>query len=270
MQFLKKNYEKILLGLVLVGLVAVSVFLLFFVNNEKQAQEERRTKIINRPVRPLPPVETNQVEVLLKQAATPIVLNFSDNSHRLFNPVRWQKTADGRLIKNPVGTDLQRLEIVKITPLDFSVSLDRVNVSDTGVRYVIMIEQEAAHKASLRGKRSFYVSKGDKREYGENKETFTLTTVEGPVDNPTGLVLQLSDLEKPITISKSKSYTRVDGYMADLKFPPENRSFSGRRVGDRIVVAGEEYNIVAITQGEVVLSAQSNQKKWTIKYNAVP
>ena len=48
MQFLKKNYEKILLGLVLFGLVGTVVFLLFYVANEKQAQEERRTKIINR------------------------------------------------------------------------------------------------------------------------------------------------------------------------------------------------------------------------------
>ena len=58
--------------------------------------------------------------------------------------------------------------------------------------------------------------------------------------------------------------------MADLKFAPENRTYSNRRVGDRIAIAGEEYNIVAITENEVVLSAKSNQKKWTIKYSPTP
>jgi hypothetical protein len=34
-------------------------------------------------------------------------------------------------------------------------------------------------------------------------------------------------------------------------------------------VAGEDYNIVAITENEVVLSAK-NQTKWTIRYSAEP
>jgi hypothetical protein len=55
-----------------------------------------------------------------------------------------------------------------------------------------------------------------------------------------------------------------------LRFSPENKNFANRRVGDRLSIAGEEYNIVAISENEVVLSAKSNQKKWTIKYNAAP
>jgi len=271
MQFIKKNYEKVLLGLVLLGLVAVAVFLLFLVSGEKQAQEDRRNKIINRPVKPLPAIDATPTEALLKRGETPLVLNFSDNVHKLFNPVRWQKTADGRLLKNPVGTDVQKLEITKITPLYFTVSLESVNPSESGPRYVIVIEQQAADKASFRGKRSNYVSKGDKKEYGESKETFTLRDVIGPAENPTQVILEMSDMDdKTISISKDKPYRRIDGYMADLKFTPENRNFPNRRVGDKITVAGEDYNIVAIAENEVVLSAKSNQKKWTIKYNAAP
>lgn len=270
MQFIKKNYEKILLGIVLVGLVAVAVILLLKVGSEKEDQQNRRTKIINRPVKPLPPMDTTQADSLLKRAESPVALSFSDNTHKLFNPVRWQKTVDGKLLKNPVGTDVQKLEIVKQpTPLYFLITLDSVNISETGTRYGFTVEQQAALKASFRGRRPYYVSKGEKREYGENKQTFTLQDVTGNADNP-DCILELSDLEKPITVSREKPFRRVDGYMADLRFAPENRTFTGRRVGDTINIAGEQYNIVAIAENEVVLSAKSNQKKWTIKYNPAP
>jgi hypothetical protein len=268
MQFIKKHYEKVLLGLVLVGLVAVAVFMLIIVGNERQLQEERRTKIINRPIKPLAAVELAAAEALLKRAQAPAGLNLSDNAHKLFNPVRWQRSADGRLIKNPVGTDLARLEITDIKPLYLNISLDSVSVSDSGARYVILVEQQAAARPNQRGKRSYYVSVGEKREFGDRKDTFILRSVQGPPENPTELVLELSDSDKLISISKDKPFQRVDGYSADLRYPPENRTFNNRRVGDRVFVAGEEYNVVAITANEVVLSARSNQKKWTITYSS--
>ncbi|MBC8096370.1 MAG: hypothetical protein H7Y43_11200 [Akkermansiaceae bacterium] len=269
MQFIKKNYEKILLGLVLVGLGAVAVFLLLLVGNEKQAQQDRRTKIINRPVKPLPPQEMGQADTLLKRAEVPLVLNFSDNTHKVFNPVRWQKTADAKLLKNPVGTDVQKLEIVKTTALYFSISLDTVTTSETGTRFGFVVEQQAASKPTFRGRRPYYLSKGEKGVYGENKQTLTLQDFSGAPENP-DCVLELSELEKTVTVSKEKPFRRVDGYIADLKFAPENRTFPNRRKDDVITVAGEKYNIVAITENEVVLSATSNQKKWTIKYNPAP
>ena len=109
MQFIKKNYEKVLLGLVLVGLVAVAVFLVFLVANEKTAQEERRNKILQFPIKPIDAPDLTQSETTLKRVEQLIVWNLSDNTNKLFNPVRWQKTADGRYFKNPVG-DLQKLE----------------------------------------------------------------------------------------------------------------------------------------------------------------
>jgi hypothetical protein len=144
-----------------------------------------------------------------------------------------------------------------------------VNISESGTRYGFIIEQQAASKASFRGRRPYYVSKGDKREFGESKQTFTLLDVAGAPENP-DCTVEMSELEKPIVISKEKPFRRVDGYMADLRFAPENRTYLNRRVGDIIALAGEQYNIVAIAENEVVLSAKSNQKKWTIKYNPVP
>ena len=55
MQFLKKNYEKILLGLVLLGLVVAAAYLPFRIDDEKQALHELRDKKFDYPVKPLPP-----------------------------------------------------------------------------------------------------------------------------------------------------------------------------------------------------------------------
>jgi hypothetical protein len=269
MQFIKKNYEKVLLGLVLVGLAAVAVFLVLMVASERQKQEERRTRIINRPVKPLAEVDLSGAETLAKRGEAPVVLNFSDNTHKIFNPVRWQKAQNGQIIRNPPGSTVDKIEILKTTPLYFTMRLESVNVSDSGTRYGFIIEQQAATRASFRGARPHYVSKGDKKEYGENKQAFVLRDVTGEGDASVAVV-ELVDAEQVVNISKENPFRRIDGYTADLRFTPENRTYPNRRVGDVITIAGEQYNIVAIAENEVVLSAKSNQKKWTIKSNATP
>jgi hypothetical protein len=275
MQFIKRNYEKILLGLVLAGLVVVAVFLLFLVASQKEGLEELRKTITSVPVKPLPPPDLGYAEAIIKLTATPKVLNYSDSTHKLFNPERWQKTPNAPPYKNPVGTELQKLEITKIGNLYFTVSLESINPADSGTRYGVGIDDQSAARANQRGKRTSYVSKGEKKEYGANKETFTLVDVLGPADNPTALVIELSDdAGKTIQVSKEKPFRRVDGYTADLRYPPENnKAFLNRRANDpsfgKILVAGEDYSIVNITENEVILKG-NNQKKWTIKYNAGP
>jgi len=256
MQFLKKNYEKILLGLVLFGLVVAVGFLVVLVSNEKQAQEERRNKIINRPVKPLDPLDLTATETLLAQAAAPVVWDFA-STNKTFNPVRWQKDASGKPFKNPTGSEIRNLEVVKITPLYFVLTLDSATVSDSGARYVIGADQQN----KPHGKRQLYVSKGDK------KDLFTVMDVRGPAESPTAVVLELTDSAEQVSIAKDRPFRRVDGYMADLKYGPENRPFANRRVGSTISFGGADYNVVAITENEVVVSAPSG-KKTTIKFNA--
>ena len=96
-----------------------------------------------------------------------------------------------------------------------------------------------------------------------------LRAVKGPADNPAALELELTDTGDAISINKEKPFRRVDGYVVDLKYAPENRSFPNKRVDSSFVFGGNEYKIVAITQDEVILSAP-NQKKLTIKFSAAP
>lgn len=260
MQFLKKNYEKILLGLVLAGLVGTVVFLLFYVTNEKQAQEERRNQIINRPVKPLEPPVLADSEMMLQRTAIPVSLDLS-STNKLFSPLRWQKAQDGHLFITGGDGFGKLLQVTKSTPLYFTISLDSVSMSDATARYVIGVDQQAG--ARPKGKRSVYLSKGEK------KDPVILREVTGPAENPTALILELTDTGDQISIRKDKPFRRVDGYVVDLKYTADNRSFPNKRVDSTLVFGGNEYKVLGISQDEVVLSAP-NQKKLTIKYSAAP
>ncbi|HZL43080.1 MAG TPA: hypothetical protein VFD66_07340 [Verrucomicrobiae bacterium] len=262
MQFLKKNYEKILLSVVLLGLVVAVGFLPFRIENERSAQVDRRNKKFAYPVKPLPALATNRYEASLLKLSSPPDLDLT-STNKLLNPVRWVKGPNGPL-RMEFGHELQHLEISRVIPLYVVISLDNVTVSETGARYVITVEQQAAAKPTQRGRKPYYVSPGDK------KDVFNFVSVKGPPENPTDVILELTDSGERIDITRDKPFRRTDGYAADLRYTPENKSFPQRRIGDKLTVAGEEYNIVAITENEVVLSARSNGKKYTIRYNAAP
>ncbi|MFO1476982.1 MAG: hypothetical protein U1F98_10070 [Verrucomicrobiota bacterium] len=263
MQFLKKNYEKILLGVVLFGLVAGVAFLPFQIDSEKTQLAEKRTSIINTQVKPIPDLDLSRSKAALQQGETPVSLDLA-SSNKLFNPVRWQKTsATGQIFKNPQGSELERLQITGITPLHLVISLETVNASDSGVRYGISVEAQAAAKKAQQMKKTFYVT------VNEKKDAFALREVKGQPDNPSSLTIELADSGEQASITREKPFKRVDGYMADLKYLPDGRTYMNRRVGDKVVVGGEPYNIVAITQNEVVFSAP-NGKKYSRPYNAVP
>ena len=258
MQFLKKNYEKVLLGLVLLGLVGTVVFLLFYVSNEKQAQEERRTKIINRTVKPLDAPVLTATEMLLQRTAQTVSLDLS-STNKLFNPLRWQKAQDGHPFITGGDAIPKLLQVTKSTPLYFTISLDSVSMPDATARYLIGVDQQAG--ARPKGKRTVILSNGEK------KDPLILREVRGPADNPTELILELTDTGDKISIRKDKPFRRVDGYVVDLKYAPENKTFPNKRVDSTIFFGGNQYNVVVITQDEVVISAP-NQKKLTIKYSA--
>jgi len=268
MEFLKKNYEKILLGAVLTGFAVLVVFLFLWVSNEKQKLSQRTNVIVKRSTQAAPPLNLEQYDEILQKVKTPPVLDLT-MTNRLFNPVKWQKAPDGKLIKIVRGDEIgpRALVITNITTLYMTISLDSVSTNDVGARYTISVEREGAPTAALRKKRyfvSFPIS-------GNNNKTevFTLNDAKGMVDDPQ-LTLTLVDSDEKIPISKSKSFKRPDSYTADLRYDPEKRAFHNCRVGSAIAFGGEEYNIVAISENEVVISAKSNNKKTTITYAGAP
>jgi hypothetical protein len=259
MDFIKNNYEKIVLGLVLFGLVVAAVLMLFVVASEKDRLEELRNSIVNYRVDPLPEQDLERPETLLKRASTPIVLNFSDASHKLFNPVIWGKTPDNRIVKIDVENPPSKLEVLNPKPLLLVVTLDSVLPFETGIRYVIGVEQQAAPKPANRPKKATPAS------VNEKKDMFIIRAVEGPADNPTNVVIELTDSGERISVGKEKPFRRVDGYVVDLRYPPTNQSFVNRRKDDNITFAGDTYKITSITRDLLVLMSP-NQKKWPIPF----
>ena len=264
MDFLKKHYEKVLLGVVLVGLAVAAALLPWMISSERDSERAKSEEIINRPIKALGPLNLSNITNLIQRASTLMSLDFS-TSNKLFNSVPWQKMSDGTLKKIMHGneTGIGAVVVTKITPLYTTFTLDSVMTSDSGARYMIVVAREAGNRL---GRKTAPASLNEK-----NNEGFTIREVKGSPDNPAELTLELTDTGARAALSKSKPFKRADGYMADLKYPPENKSWSNQRVNALIRgVAGEDYIIVAIATNEVVLSAKSNYKKTSIPFNPGP
>jgi hypothetical protein len=261
MDFLKKHYEKILLGVVLLGLVGATVFLPILILHDRNVLVQTRMGIISHPVKPLPPLNLAEESNTIHRLEPAYTLDF-ETTNRLFNPVEWKKAVDGSLIKIETGNEIgpTATTVTRITPLYFILTLDGVETNEFSVRYIIGVERQAATVPWQRAKRQHYAS------VGEKNDTFTITAVQGPPANPTQLILQLTDTGETAVLSKDQPFRRVDAYMTDLKYKPEGKSWQNQRVGDDLKFAGDDYIIVAISRNEVVLSAQSNQKKTTLHY----
>ena len=259
MDFLKKHYEKILLSVVLVGLVVALVFMALIIPSEQAKVKQIGEGIIHRSGGTLTNLDLTKESNVVTRLQSPYNLDFQ-TTHRLFNPLEWQRLPDGTMIPN-THLGPQVAVVTGITPLYFVLNLDSVETNELGVRYVVAVERQAAANAAMRHRQSRYVSTDDPK-----KDVFTLVRVAGPPESPTGLVLRLADGGQVITLTNGVVFRRVDAYAADVKYEPEKQSWTQKRVGDHLHFAQDDYTIVDISSNEVVLSALSNQKKWTLRY----
>ena len=271
MDFVKKHYEKILLGFVLLGLVGALVFLPFMIASDQQKLKDMSYGVVHPKAAPLPGLDLTRETDVLGRLQSPYKLDFS-TTNKLFNSVPWSKTPDGHLQKLAADNVVSLAVITNITPLYLILALDSMETNsmetnEVGTRYVISMERQAAALLAQRVKKQHYASIGEK--VGEKNNAFIIREVSGsPADPGTlRLIVQLTDTGESATLSKDKPFRRVDGYSADLKYDPEKKTWQGQRVGASLKFAGDDYIIVAIDPGAVVLSARSNQKKTTLNYN---
>jgi hypothetical protein len=268
MEFIKKNYEKIILGLVLLGLVGVLIGMWFVIQTDVQSMTDLKNTYLSPSAKPLPDLDLSRAETALARLKTPPALDFS-TTNKLFNPVQWQKTKDGRMVRaEKLG--VQAAVVTKITPLYFSISLASVETNGLAPRYSLNLEDQSAAIPAQRRRRPHYVSLKEtiaERTVSGKNEGFTLVAVKGLAENPDELELKLAEpAGEPATLSKEQPFKRVDGYTADLKYDPENLKFTAQRVGDHFSFGGDDYNIIAIDRNVVILLAQSNQRKWPLPY----
>lgn len=259
MEFLKKHYEKILLGLVLAGLVGALVFLPFYISSDEQRMRDLTDSIIHPRVTALTNVDLSAGNAVVLRLHTAYKLDL-ENTNKLFNPMQWDKALDGTLIPAASHLGAKVVVVTDIKPLYFKLTLDSVD-TNFGARYNIGVEKQASRIPSLRRKIPHFVSLGDRPN-----DTFSLVQVKGPADNPDGLVLKLVDSGELVTISRDKPFRRVDGYSADFRYDPEKKVFRDRRVGDVVAFNGTDYLVDEINKNELILQDESNQKKTSLHF----
>ncbi len=252
----KRHYEKVLLGLALVGLIYAVVHLAMKREEEDAKIREYEKGIQKKKTKEVPSVDLDALQKSLDSAKNPPGLNFG-LPHNLFNAVKWQKRPDGSIIKIEKGTEVgpDALKLAKVTALNTIVTIS--GVAGSGLNMTAL--QEASTNIGLRRRITSYVT----TNATHGTKLFILRDIKSGPE----AVIELVGGER-VSVTAEKAFTRVDGYKVDLQYPPENRSFTEKRVGDVLPLAGEDYIIVAITQNEVVVSAVSNKRRTTIRNNA--
>ncbi len=262
MQFIKKHYEKIILGAVLLGLTAALAALPFKIASEKQFLEDSRNQVVNVSPKELPPLNLERPNAALQRAQSPFALSFS-GEHNLFNPVRWQKLPDGRMIREQNVDMLAGLVVTKINPLYLTVTFDSTTTSG----YLVKLRREtktARNESEVSGFLTL------EKPNLQNRNLLMLREVKGGDTQSPQLGLELVETGEKISVAIGAPFRRVDGYTVDLK-PPEGSVRSNLREGNAIRFGGEEYTIrsikeVAPTEYEIVLSAKSTEKKSTKRF----
>lgn len=258
MEFLKKNYEKILLGVVLLGLTVAACGLPFIIAAKKDELEKKVIEIKPK-VKELTNLDMTMEDGVIQRAQGAFSLDLT-TTHNLFNPVLWKKLASGALLKEETGNEEgpKALIVTGIKPLYLIVSY----VSTSGSGYLVGIERQAVLTEGKR-KSQAYLSKES------HSDLLTLKDVKGPADSPTELTLQWNETGETFPVTPEKPYMRVDGYSADLKYPLEsNKVWTDRRVGSKSLLFNNgSYKIVAITPTGVVVLDESNTEKYTIEYH---
>jgi hypothetical protein len=183
-----------------------------------------------------------------------------ENGNKVFNPQEWQKKLDGTMIIKP-GNIAQFVIVTNITPLYLVMTLDSTMTNDLGARYVIGVEKQTEKNPAKRHKQQRYVSVGEKAN-----DTFALVEVKGAPEDPDELLLKLVDSGLTVPVKRNDPYRRVDGYMADFRYDIEKKTFTHKRVGDKVSFGGVDYVVADVDANELILSDQSNQKKTTLPF----
>jgi hypothetical protein len=263
MQFLKKNYEKILLAVVVIVALGVVASLPFVVSNEKKKQDELENSVITHNPKPLEPLNLSREDAFVARSKTQVNLDLV-RPHKVFNPVRFQLKADHTLLRNPAGTEIEQLKITKISPLyEIYSYMSPVVSPGAATHFGIGIQHQAAASTSARNVKTTYAA------LKQTTNNITILSAEGPEEEPTGVTIRFVDTGETVTLTKDKPYQRIEAYTADLVYDPEKKAFPNRRKTDtsNICFAGECYKVVDIQESEVVLLQLSNSKQWTIRAN---
>jgi hypothetical protein len=204
----------------------------------------------------------------MKIVTNPPTLNYA-GAHNLFNPVKWQQPrGGGQIVKVVSGAEVgaNAMRIASISPLHLSIAFGNpAKTGDEVTGYHIVITNDLVVRPR-NPRLPQFVPAG-----ATNTQVFILNEVKGPPDLPTELIAQLKDFNnEKITFAPDKPYTRVVGYEAELVYPISGKRYPRLRKDSPLDIEGEPYKVVDITANKVVVSDDSNGKRYTIERTVAP
>src|SRR5580698_4472340 len=161
MSFIKKHYEKVLLGAVLLGLFGALLYLPIAIRADKDHLQSIVEGIIKESPKPLKDLEMSLENGTLSRVQSTYDLDF-ETTNRLFNPMQWQKASDGHWIVVRSGNEIGPGAVVvgSIRPLYYILKLDSIEAANqvSAARYVISIQRQNASSPGMRNPRQRFIS----------------------------------------------------------------------------------------------------------------
>ena len=262
MEQLKQHYEKAILGLAMLALVYVAYGVLTDNSEEAIAEQvQARERPDDKDKKPMPQMVMTDYHATLARLEKAETLNLS-NPHNLFNPVQWRVTRQGTTLKVELGNEIGAgaIELIETRPLYLKIEYRGTTGTAPNTRYRFAVTREAAEIKKKRLRMTTSAQLNDK----DTRDLFTMIKIVGDPADPTAFELQLANNAGNITVEKGKLFQRIDGYTANLKYAPDNKTYANKRVRDKLFFADDGHNIVAIGKREVVLSTASTSKRTTI------
>jgi hypothetical protein len=267
-QLCRQHYEKLILVFVLL-LLAGAVWYLFQASQEEGDKTRSMTEgFKTRAGTPVETVKLDRFVAAMKIVTNPPTLNYA-GPHNLFNPVKWQQPrGGGQIVKVVSGAEVgaNAMRIAGIGPLHLSIAFGNpAKTGDEVTGYHIVVTNDLIVRPR-NPRLSQFVPTG-----ATNTQVFILNEVKGPPDAPTELVAQLKEFNnEKILFAPEKPYTRVVGYEAELVYPASGKRYPRLRKDSPLDIEGEPYKVVDITANKVVVSDDSNGKRYTIERTVAP
>jgi hypothetical protein len=267
-QAARSHYEKFILSFMLLVL-AIAVWILW---QEKQREDEKMkgvtTEVKSGKPAPVNGIDLSAHRAALQKAQAWPTLTFAE-PHNLFNPVKWtKKLPEGSLIKVASGKEVgvEALLINRIRPLYFSLAADRPSASGCNIW--------VTNELGMPALRRIFVAQTSVNRTNQGWP-FIVRQIGGTPENPEW-AMELTPIApaEPGTrarLTKDTPFISVQGYEAELKYPPaNNRIFSRLRPGTNWVMQleGEDYKVIAVRSNEVVLSGRLNDQHYSITQSA--
>ncbi|MGO8700345.1 MAG: hypothetical protein ACLQVY_21855 [Limisphaerales bacterium] len=267
MEFLKRHYEKIVLCVVLLGLAGAAVWIKMEISHVSESLEAPVTGATT-PRQPrgkgaaapaaLAPVDLKADELALAQITNPPPVVLS-GLHNLFNPVTWKRSTNGAYLKI-LKSGPDALTVTNITPLYTIIAYD--HPVGIGTPTYDMTYQTQTDLARPGHKTTEFAKQDEKMKSG----LYIIRGIKGAPDDPTELELEIPATGQTVSVTTNKPYQQVDGYVADLRYEPEQKTMPKLHVDSTIKLDGELYKVIEISSNAVRVQANRTTKVTEVKW----